>query len=123
SFSLASPLEAEVAESLCRLIPCAEKVRFGKNGTDATSAAVRLARAFTGRDHIIACGYHGWQDWYIGATTRSLGVPETVRGLTHKLPFNNIEAIREAFAKNKGRIAAVILEPASGEEPKKGYLE
>ena len=56
-------------------IPCAEMVRFGKNGTDATSAAVRLARAATQRDRLMLLGYHGWQDWYIGATTRNLGVP------------------------------------------------
>ncbi len=71
SFSLATKLEVELAERLVEMIPCAEMVRYGKNGTDATSAAVRLARAFTGSDHILAGGYHGWQDWYIGATTRS----------------------------------------------------
>jgi glutamate-1-semialdehyde 2,1-aminomutase/spore coat polysaccharide biosynthesis protein SpsF len=80
SFSLATTLEAELAERLVDIIPCAEKVRFGKNGSDATSAAVRLARAYTGRDHIAACGYHGWQDWYIGATTRNKGVPAVVGG-------------------------------------------
>ena len=70
-FTLPHPLEAETAEALCRLIPCAEMVRFGKNGSDATSGAVRLARAFTGRDLVAACGYHGWQDWYIGSTARN----------------------------------------------------
>jgi glutamate-1-semialdehyde 2,1-aminomutase len=97
SFSLATELEAELAERLVKLVPSAQMVRFGKNGTDATSAAIRLARAFTKRDHVIACGYHGWQDWYIGATTRKLGVPEAVQGLTHKLPFNDIEAVKKAI--------------------------
>ena len=123
SFSLATELETQLAERLVDLIPCAEMVRFGKNGTDATSAAIRLARAFTGREHVIACGYHGWQDWYIGATARNLGVPEGVRELTHKLPYNNIDVIKQAFAAHKEKIAAIILEPASGEEPKKFYLE
>ena len=78
TFSLAHPLEAEVAERICRLVPCAERVRFGKNGSDATSAAIRLARAHTGRDHVLMSGYHGWQDWSIGTTSRSAGVPEAV---------------------------------------------
>ncbi len=69
TLSLSHPIEAEVAERMVDLIPCAEMVRFAKNGTDATSAAIRLARAFTGREHVIVCGYHGWQDWYIGSTT------------------------------------------------------
>ena len=75
SFSLPTTLETELAERLVKHVPCAEMVRFGKNGTDATSAAVRLARAATRRDRLMLLGYHGWQDWYIGATTRNLGVP------------------------------------------------
>ena len=70
TFSLSHPLELELAERLVRAIPCAEQVRFGKNGSDATSAAVRLARARTGRDHVAVCGYHGWHDWTIGATSQ-----------------------------------------------------
>lgn len=123
SFSLPVDLETQLAERLVELIPSAEMVRFGKNGTDATSAAIRLARAFTGRDRVIACGYHGWQDWYIGATTRNLGVPKEVQTLTHKAPFNDIETIKQLFAAHKNEIAAIILEPASSEEPKEGYLE
>lgn len=123
SFSLSTRLEIDVAERLVELIPCAEMVRFGKNGTDATSAAIRLARAFTGRDHVIACGYHGWQDWYIGGTPRNLGVPEAVRDLTHKLPFNDLEAVKKLLAQHKDNVAAIILEPVSGTEPQDGYLE
>lgn len=123
SFSLPTTLETEVAERMRDLIPCAEMVRFGKNGTDATSAGIRLARAFTGRDHVIALGYHGWQDWYIGATARHLGVPADVRNLTHKLPFNDLKIVEETIAKHKGNIAAIILETVSGAEPQKGYLE
>lgn len=123
SFSLATELEIDVAESLTNIIPCAEMVQFGKNGTDATSAAVRLARAFTRRDRIIAIGYHGWQDWYVGATTRNRGVPKSVRGLTHKISYNDLGAIQTLFKKYKDEIAAVILEPTSDQAPDPGYLE
>ena len=68
TLSLPTKLESEVSELIVGLVPSAEMVRFGKNGSDATAAAVRLARAYTGRDHIVVCGYHGWQDWYIGST-------------------------------------------------------
>jgi glutamate-1-semialdehyde-2,1-aminomutase len=123
TFSLPSILETELAETLVEIIPSAEMVRFGKNGTDATSAAIRLARAYTGRDHIIALGYHGWQDWYIGSTTRSKGVPSSVSKLTHKLPFNDLDAIRKIFSDYPEDIAAIILEPMSSIEPNEGYLE
>ncbi len=123
TLSLPSILETELAERLVELIPCAEMVRFGKNGTDATSAAIRLARAHTGRDHIIALGYHGWQDWYIGATTRNKGVPDSVRELTHKLPFNDLDSIKQAINQHPDNIAAIILEPMSSVEPHEGYLE
>ncbi|HLF22787.1 MAG TPA: aminotransferase class III-fold pyridoxal phosphate-dependent enzyme, partial [Burkholderiales bacterium] len=85
SFSLPHPLEIEVAERLAQMIPCAEMARFGKNGSDATAGAVRLARAYTGRELIACCGYHGWQDWYIGSTSFRRGVPEAVQQLV--LPF------------------------------------
>lgn len=123
TFSLASPLETDLAEKLQALIPSAEMVRYGKNGTDATSAAIRLARAYTGRDYVIACGYHGWQDWYIGATVRNKGVPARVAELTLKRPFNDLEALHAAFAQYPEQIAAVIMEPAGGADPKEGYLE
>jgi len=123
TFSLPSSLETELAERLVEIIPSAEMVRFGKNGTDATSAAIRLARSFTGRDRIIALGYHGWQDWYIGATTRNKGVPHSIGKLTHKLPYNDIDAIKLVIDKYPNEIAAIILEPMSTQEPNEGYLE
>ena len=73
SLSLSGEIEVELAEKLVSLIPCAEMVRYGKNGSDATTAAVRLARAYTRRDKIIVCGYHGWHDWYIGQPQNILG--------------------------------------------------
>jgi len=123
TFSLPSPLETQLAEKLVEIIPCAEMVRFGKNGTDATSAAIRLARAYTGRNRVIALGYHGWQDWYIGATTRNKGIPKAVRELTHKLPYNDIEAVKEVFDKHPREVAAIIMEPMSSIDPLPGYLE
>lgn len=123
TFSLPHPLEVEVAELLCEIIPCAEMVRFGKNGSDATSGAVRVARAYTGRDIIACCGYHGWQDWYIGTTTRNKGVPEAVRRLTIPFEYNNIESLERIFAEHPGQVAAVIMEPISAVEPRDGFLQ
>ena len=87
----------EVAEALIRMIPCAEQVRFAKNGSDATSGAIRLARAVTGRDHVAAGGYHGWHDWYIGSTPRNKGVPAAVQALTHTFKYNNLDSLRAIF--------------------------
>ncbi len=122
SFSLPHPIEVELAERLTRLIPCAEMVRFGKNGSDATSGAIRAARAFTGRERIACCGYHGWQDWYIGSTTRSAGVPAAVRQLTHPFPFNDLAALERLLNEHHGEFAAVILEPLNFVEPAPGFL-
>jgi glutamate-1-semialdehyde aminotransferase/spore coat polysaccharide biosynthesis protein SpsF (cytidylyltransferase family) len=123
SFSLAHPLEVEVAEVLVDLIPCAEMVRFGKNGSDATSGAVRLARAYTDRDIIACCGYHGWQDWYIGTTTRNKGVPQAVRELTVPFEYNDIQSLERIFAKHRGRVAGVIMEPVGVVDPQPGFLQ
>lgn len=121
-FSLGTELEIQVAEKMVEMIPCAEKVRFGKNGSDATSGAIRVARAFTGRDRIAVCGYHGWQDWYIGSTTRHLGVPGAVRALTHTWTYNDPETLKSLFKAHPGEFAAVILEPMNVAYPKPGFL-
>jgi glutamate-1-semialdehyde 2,1-aminomutase len=123
SFSLPTELEAQLAERLIRHIPCAEMVRYGKNGTDATSAAIRLARAATRRDRVMVCGYHGWQDWYIGATTRNLGVPAAVSALSHMVPYGDLAAVEALLSKFPGEFAAIILEPAGAPEPPAGYLQ
>lgn len=122
-FSLSHALEAECAERIVRLVPCAEMVRFGKNGSDATSGAIRIARAATGRDHVLVCGYHGWQDWYIGSTARNLGVPEATRALTHTFPYDDLPALGALLASLKGQVAAVILEPMNVRFPSQGYLD
>lgn len=122
TFSLPGKLEAEVAELIQELVPSAELVRFGKNGTDATSAAVRLARAYTGKNRIIVCGYHGWQDWYIGSTSRNKGVPEAVSNLTLKFPYNDIESFRNIVLHDPD-IACVVMEPMNSQFPNRGFLE
>jgi glutamate-1-semialdehyde 2,1-aminomutase/spore coat polysaccharide biosynthesis protein SpsF len=122
-YSLPHPLEVEVSERLVELIPCADMVRFGKNGSDATTGAVRAARAFTGRDHIATNGYHGWHDWFIGTTTRSAGVPAAVAALSHTFAYNDIDSLRRIFRDRPGEIAAVILEPMGVVEPEDGFLE
>jgi glutamate-1-semialdehyde 2,1-aminomutase/spore coat polysaccharide biosynthesis protein SpsF len=123
SFSLPHPLEVRLAERLTRLIPCAERVRFGKNGSDATAGAVRAARALTGRDQVACCGYHGWQDWYIGSTTRNAGVPNAVRALTHPFPYNDLPKLERLLSEYPGEFAAVIMEPVNFTEPAAGYLQ
>ncbi|HEY9857803.1 MAG TPA: aminotransferase class III-fold pyridoxal phosphate-dependent enzyme [Stenomitos sp.] len=122
-FSLPCELEMQVSERIIDMVPCAEMVRFGKNGSDATSGAIRIARAFTGRDHVLVCGYHGWQDWYIGSTARHLGVPQATRDLTHTFPYNDLPALEALLETYKGQVAAVILEPMNVAYPKEGYLE
>jgi glutamate-1-semialdehyde 2,1-aminomutase len=120
SYSLPGKLESEVSEKLVEMIPSAEMVRFGKNGSDATSAAIRISRAYTGRDHVAVCGYHGWQDWFIGSTTRDKGVPKEVSGLTHIFKYNDIQSLEALLSTHQ--IAAVILEPMNVSFPDKDFL-
>lgn len=122
-FSLPHPVEIAVAEKITEMVPCAEMVRFGKNGSDATAGAVRLARAYTGRDRVAVCGYHGWQDWYIGSTARNRGVPQATRELTHVFGHNDLESLHRIFRQWPEEIAAVILEPMNVTEPAHGFLE
>lgn len=122
-FSLPNPIETRVAEMIVERIPCSEKVRFGKNGSDATAGAVRLARAYTGRDRVALCGYHGWQDWYIGTTARNRGVPEQTRSMSHTFPYNDLDALDRLLASHKDEFACVIMEPVAFTEPTHGYLQ
>lgn len=122
-FSLPHEIEFKVAEKICEMVPCAERVRFGKNGSDATSGAIRLARAYTKKDHVLVCGYHGWQDWYIGSTTRGDGVPNATKELTHKFAYNDIDSLKQKIKEFSGNIAAVILEPVNIAPPKDNFLQ
>lgn len=121
-FGLPSPLECELAETICALVvPHAEQVRFVKTGSEATSAAVRIARAYTGRETIFCCGYHGWHDWYAGSTQHSAGVPEAVKQLIHKFPFNDQKALRDLITA-QGVPAAIIMEPYVFDEPQSRFF-
>lgn len=120
TFSLMHPLEVELAEKIKQIIPNAEAVKFSKTGADVTSAAVRVARAFTGRDKVFCCGYHGWHDWYIGITSRGKGIPEALKNLSFTFAFNDIESIKNALDET---VACVILEPFIFEKPQEGFLQ
>ncbi|MBI3463388.1 MAG: aminotransferase class III-fold pyridoxal phosphate-dependent enzyme [Planctomycetes bacterium] len=122
TFTLMHPLEVEVAELLVDMIPCSEMVRFGKNGSDVTTAAVRIARSYTGRDHIAYCGYHGWQDWYACVTQRDAGLPRELKQWMHPFAWNQTETLEAIFAEYSGGVAAVILE-VPGQDPAPGFLE
>lgn len=119
TFSLMHELEYEVAEMIHEIIPNAESIRITKSGADVCSAAVRIARAYTGREKVLCCGYHGWHDWYIAATSRSNGIPQAVKDLTYTFDYNNIESLKESL---DGDVAAVILEPYVFDEPKNNFL-
>lgn len=121
SGSLQSELEVELAEKLCQIVPCAEMVRFVKNGGDATTAAIRLARAYTGRDIVLMSGYHGMHDWSIGASANHKGVPEAVRQLTINFTYNDLADLEVKLQQYK--VAAVILEPIQSNGPEEGYLQ
>ncbi len=121
-FSQMHPLEVEVAELLVKKIPCAEMVRFGKNGSDVTTAAVRAARAYTGRERVLFCGYHGWHDWYIGSTTRDSGVPQATKKLASSFNYNDIDSLAALFKESNSDIACVIMEAVGVELPVNNFL-
>mgnify|MGYP001554199199 CR=1 FL=1 len=119
-FSLVNPLEVEVSELIKEVIPNAESVRISKTGADVTSAAIRAARAYTGRTKVLGCGYHGWHDWYISVTDRNKGIPEGIKQLSFTINYNDIESLEKSLDAD---IACVIMEPTVFDPPKPGYLE
>ena len=123
TFPQPHPLEVEVAELLTEVIPSAEMVRFAKNGSDATSGAVRIARAFTGREIILQCGYHGAQDWFLITTARNAGVPRCLKEIIHSFNYNDLPSLEALFKRFKGKVAAVIMEPMYAKEPKDNFLQ
>ena len=121
TFSLSHPLELEVAKQISSCVKSAEMTRFGKNGSDVTTAAIRLARHYTKRNKIAVCGYHGWHDWYISSTNMDNGIPKYINKDVDKFEYNNIESLKKLFKKNK--YAAVIIEPLSINLPKNNFLK
>lgn len=120
--SLTHPLEIEVAESIRSMVPCADGVAFGKNGSDVLALAVRIARAHTGRELVLYHGYHGFHDWYMAGVPQCKGMPESLRDTVREFPFNDVGALSHALASNAGKVAAIVLEPARDREPSAGYL-
>ena len=113
-------IEAEAAELFCSIVKSCDMVKFCKNGSSATSAAVRLARAFTGRNKIMRCAQHpffSYDDWFIGSTVMNRGVAEDAKSDTLKFEFNNIKSIEKIITNNPNEIACIILEPAATECP------
>jgi glutamate-1-semialdehyde 2,1-aminomutase len=125
NFTRPSPLEMECAEALKGLIDSAEMVKFAKDGSDTTTAAVKLARAYTGRDMVARCGdqpFFAVDDWFIGSTAMSAGIPQAIKDLTVQFRYNDIASLRAIFDRYPGKIACVILEAASTVEPKENFL-
>ena len=135
-YSVNHELEVELAEELCREIPCAEMVRYAKCGGEACAIAVRIARGTTGRDKILFCGYHGWHDWYLAANLaeeaslnshlfpgiEATGVPQGLAGTALPFAFGDLNSLGELLDQHKGEVAAVIMEPLRSEIPPEGYL-
>jgi glutamate-1-semialdehyde aminotransferase len=117
---LAPVLEEQVASHLARLVPWAEQVRFLKTGAEAVAAGIRIARAHTGRDQVIGCGYHGWLDGTQEAGTG--GVPAGVTSLFTRIPFNDPEAATRGIRAGGDKLAAVIVEPVIEEAPSADWL-
>jgi len=126
NFTRPSPIETLLAEELIDLIPCAEMVKFAKNGSDVTTAAVRLARAATGRDLVVfprEQPFYSFDDWFIGTTLLDAGVPEATKQLSLTVPYGDIDTLAALFSAHSGAVAAVIMEPATVAPPPDGYLE
>lgn len=135
--TLNPPDEVELARLLCDLHPWASMARFARCGGEIAAIAVRIARAYTGRDKILVCGYHGWQDWYLAANLgadKALdghllpglepnGVPRGLSGTTHTFRYNEIDDLKGVIAKHGKEIAAIVMEPCRYDLPKDGFLE
>lgn len=119
-FNVPHPLESDLAERLVDMIPCAEMVSYFTGGSGATTGAVYVARAYTGRQKIVRCGYHGWHDW---CQPGRAYVPDAVGKLTIAMEYNDADGLRNIFREHRNQIACVIMEPILGDGPKPGYLE
>jgi glutamate-1-semialdehyde 2,1-aminomutase len=118
-------IELDCAEEFLSIIDGADMVKFCKDGSDATTGAVKLARAYTGRDMVAICGdqpFFSVDDWFIGSTPMSAGIPESTRELTVKFHFNDIASVKELFGRNPGKISCVILEAEKYDPPKDNFL-
>ena len=125
NFTRPGILEYEVAEFLTDLWPVAEMVKFGKNGSDVTHAAIKLSRAYTGRKFVAYCKDHpffGIGDWFISSTPCNSGIPDEIGDLTLTFRYNDLESVKELFANHPKKIACLILEPVKNEAPRDNFL-
>lgn len=125
NFGRPAPIEVECAERFLELVPTAEMVKFCKDGSDALDGAIRLARAYTGRDQIAICGdqpFFSTGDWFIGSSAMPAGVPRAIRELTLKFKYNDSASVKSLFEHHPKQIACVVLEAARLEEPSDGFL-
>jgi len=126
SMSKASVTELRAAEKILELFPGMDMVKFAKNGSSVTTAAIKLARAYTGKDLVVRCLDHpffSYDDWFIGDTVVNRGVPKVIKKLTLNFKFNDLESLQNLFAKYPNQIACVILEPTTHIEPEPGFLK
>jgi glutamate-1-semialdehyde 2,1-aminomutase len=125
NFTRPCEIEVRCAEAFLEMVTTAEMVKFTKDGSAATSAALKLARAHTGRDLVAICRNHPFfssEDWFIGTTAVNAGVPQAIRELTVSFNYNDIESVERLFQQHKGRIACLIMEPCKYEPPENGFL-
>jgi glutamate-1-semialdehyde 2,1-aminomutase len=126
NFTRPAPVEVECAQELVSLIPGAEMVKFTKDGSTATTAAVTLARACTGRDRIAFCADHpffSYNGWFMGNTPVGAGIPKSELELAQGFRYNDLASVRALFERHPGEYACLIMEPAKIDEPAPGYLE
>ncbi len=125
NFNRPTLLELEAAEALLEFVGQGDMVKFAKNGSDVTTAAVKLARGYTGRDLVAICAdqpFFSTDDWFIGTTAMAEGIPESTRAMTVKFRYNNLASVHEMFARNAGQISCVVMEAATATLPADGYL-
>ncbi len=117
--NLAQPIQNDLARKLTQIIPCAEQVIFLKTGSGATSAAIRIARLYTGREKVVRCGFHGWHDWCYGGE----GVPKKITEDILSFHYNDLDSLERLLEENKNQIACIIMMPLEVEMPQEGFLE
>ena len=125
NFTRPAKIEVDLAEAMLEVVDGADMVKFAKNGSDVTTAAVKLARAYTGRDLIAICGdqpFFSIDDWFIGTTEMNAGIPQAITEMTLKFRYNDLESLRELFDQYPGQIACVVMEAEAATPPAAGYL-
>jgi glutamate-1-semialdehyde aminotransferase len=124
SFSMPHYLEVEFSEKLQKIIPGSEMVRFAKTGSDAVTACVKAARAYTGKDHILYTGHGGvWHDWFTAITSKNEGIPKFNQELIHLFRYNDLQDAKNTFKRFEGKVAAIVMEPIWLDYPNENYLQ